>query len=117
MILEIPKRISSSVIYILPDVQPEGGEQIEHDGRSHGEKGNIHEVFSDGSWCYTHLVAQIRANTKHVPLNKVFEVLHNTKLDNFNNLAVEKVIKKAVLSVISRCPWFSPGPVPQTGKS
>jgi hypothetical protein len=39
---------------------------------------------------YAHLFTKVGANAKHMPLNKVFEVLHTAKLANFQQFQNRK---------------------------
>lgn len=61
-------------------VHPESNEQINDDGRSHGEERNINKIFADGGGGNAHFFANGAANTKYLPLNKMFYAVHSANL-------------------------------------
>lgn len=65
------------------DIHPESCKNVKNNGRAHGKQGDIHKVPPNSGRGNAHLLTKVGANAKHMPLNKVFEVLHTAKLANF----------------------------------
>jgi hypothetical protein len=71
-------------------IHPESRENVENNRRAHCQQRDIHKMPTNCGGRNAHLFTKVGANAKHVPLNKVFEVLHTTKLANFQQFQNRK---------------------------
>ena len=78
--LTVLQRVSAPVPDIVADIDPKSKEHVYNYGRAHGKEGDINKVFADSSIGNAHFFANIGANPKHLPFNKVLELIHTAKL-------------------------------------
>ena len=78
--LTVLERVSAPVPDVVADINPKSEKHVYNNGRAHGKERDINKVFSDGSIGNTYFFANIRANPKHLPFNKVLELIHTAKL-------------------------------------
>jgi hypothetical protein len=79
-ISQIIPRIPLRLPDILPDISPESQYHIDDNRGAHCQDRGVHEILPDLTCCNTHAVANGRANAKSIPLDKVFEFVHSTKI-------------------------------------
>ena len=78
--LTVLQRVSAPVPDIVTDINPKSEEHVYNYGRAHGKKGDINKVFADSSIGNSNFFTNIGANPKHLPFNKVLELIHTAKL-------------------------------------
>ena len=78
--LTVLQWIPAPVPDIIADIDPKSQEHVYDYGRAHGKKRNINKVFADRGIGDTHFFTNIGANPKHLPFNKVLELIHTAKL-------------------------------------
>jgi hypothetical protein len=80
--LQVFKRIPAGTKDIPLDIHPKGKDEINNEGRSHGEKGDIDEPGPDTGGGYTHFLTYRRTHSKNLPLDEVLKLVHRAKLGN-----------------------------------
>ena len=78
--LQIFQRITPGREDISFDVHPEREDEINDQGRTHGEKGDIDEPGSDTGSGYSHSLTDRRTHSENLPLDEVLESVHRAKL-------------------------------------
>jgi len=84
-VLQISQRISSHREDVSFNIQPKSKNKINDQWGSKCEKRDINKPGSDSGRCYSHLVANSRANSKELPLYEIFQFIHTAKLENSPN--------------------------------
>ena len=79
--LTVPEGIPPFAPDIIPDINPKGYKHIDNNRRPHRKQRHVNKVFADSSAGYSDLFTNIGANPKHLPFNKVFELIHVAKLN------------------------------------
>ena len=78
--LTILQWISAAVPDIITDINPKSKEHVYNYRRPHRKEGDINKVLTDGGTGYSYFFTNIGANPKHLPFNKVLELIHTAKL-------------------------------------
>jgi hypothetical protein len=60
----------------LLDIHPESNKKIDYQGGPHGKERKINKIFTDGCGGNAHSLSNGCANSKHMPLDKVFQTVH-----------------------------------------
>ena len=79
-ISKVPNRISPGAGDVIFNIHPKRNEEINDDGWTHREKGNINEIFPDCWWGHSHFFTKVGANAEDMPFNKMPEAIHGAKL-------------------------------------
>lgn len=66
-------------------VHPKGQDEIDDQGRTHGEKRYIHKPVPDAAGGNTQMLADGSTHTKKMPLDDMPELIHSTKLKYSGN--------------------------------
>ena len=82
---EIVPGIPAGSHHIFPDIPEKGQDHIQDNRGAHGQHRSIHEILPNLAGGNAQPLANGRTNTKGVPLDKVFESVHRTKLEKLNN--------------------------------
>ena len=78
--LQVTQWISSCRQYVILNIHPESNHQVKNNRWSHRQQRYIDEMLADSSGGDAHFISEIGADTKHVPLDKMFKPVHNAKL-------------------------------------
>ena len=78
--LQVTQWISSCRQYVIFNIHPESHHQVKNNWWAHRQQRNIDEMFADSSGGDAHFISEVGADTKHVPLDKMFKPVHIAKL-------------------------------------
>ena len=83
----VPTRLSEIFQRITPRrqdiplyVHPEGKDEVDNEGRAHGEEGDVDEPGPDTRSGDTHSFTNCCAHPEHLPLDEVFQSVHRANL-------------------------------------
>ena len=93
--LQVPQRVPPRIQNIPFDIHPECNEEINDDRRAHRKEGYINKIFANGGSGDAHSLANGCANAEYMPLDKMFEPLHNAKIDRICSKSKQFKLKRS----------------------
>jgi len=84
LLLQVIPGVAPGSHHVFPDIPEKSPVHIKDDRGPHGQHGRIHKVLPDLAGSDPQAVANGRTNTKGVPFDKIFESVHNSKIEKLN---------------------------------